>query len=230
MQADLASAASWYQSPLGAGALLAIIAAALTVIATRILDSRRLRQEARERQREREEETRLRREALLMAFYGEVRAVRNFLWSTAERCRWCIELNQEPEIKSFSVPDAVFRSQAGNLGDLGDSMLVASIVEVYSVVQTMSQSAAQIERDNGPALEVVRFLQDLPSGLEAIINLEAWLRKHTKHQREFSPTVNRAEFAAEYARELRTLDDLPRRVQDYRNRVAERLAGGSTEE
>ncbi len=106
-------AINWYQSPLGVGALLAIITAALAFAATRIHDSIRRRHESRDRQAREEDMRRLRREAMLISFFGEVQTMRNYIWSAAQRCRWCLELSQEPEIQSFRVPDDVFRAHAG---------------------------------------------------------------------------------------------------------------------
>ena len=163
----------------------------------------------------------LRCDAMLISFYGEVQTIRNYLWSAAERCRWCLELGQEPEIQSFRVPDDVFRAHAGSLGEIGDSRLVSRLVEVYAIARSVTETATQLEhmRSHRTA-EVIRFLGNLAASLGATIYVDAWLREQTEKHREVSDRINRKEFEEHYGEQLATLDGLQRETESYRQRVA----------
>jgi hypothetical protein len=212
-------------------ATLSVLAAAIAFIFNQFNEAFRRRHEQRRLARERDEQKRSRREALLLAFYGEVKTLENFLWMEAERNRLCLSHELHPEIRGFKAPNRIFQANASSLGELGDSRLVAGLVTLYSMAENVSADAAVIEAltERDPLREY-RYLGNLGSCLGSAVNLHAWLRQVTKDYTTGLPDViSGSDFEAEHGDHLRTAEGLLRVKEELLHEIRAAASEGSEE-
>lgn len=190
-------------------ALISVLAAALTFATNQVHEIFRRRHEQKELAQEREEAKRLRREALLIAFYGEINTITNFLRMEAERGRVCLVHGLAPEIRSIKLPNHVFHATASNLGELGDSKLVARLVTFYSIADSVNEEARVIEDLAGRnRLKEYKYLSNLSACLGTAVYLHAQLEKATEQFRVAPSILNRAEFEVAHGDHLKTVEGL----------------------
>ena len=190
-------------------AMLALLAAALTFATNQIHEIMRRRLDQRSLARERAEQKRLRREALLIAFHGEIRTLENFVWTEAERARQCLKHDIPLEVRHFRVPSHVYQANTNSLGEIGDSRLVAGIVELYSIAENVSEEARVIvgasEQDK---VRDYRYVDNLANCLGSAVHLHAWLRVATKEFESVPDQISRLDLELAHGEHLQTIDEL----------------------
>lgn len=197
------------------GAMLALLGAALTFAATQFTEARRRKHEAARLERERAETKRLRREALLIVFYGEVSTLDNFLWMEAERGLTCVRRGFPIEVRPFRIPRDIFDANASSLGDLGDSHLVEGLVTLYAIAEYVQAQARELaSREPKTDVASLRYLQDLASHLGSVVHTHAWLREQTKSLRAVPSRIDRQTFDAEHGEHLVTAERLTAAVEE----------------
>lgn len=146
---------------------------------------------------------------MLVALYGEIKTLDNFLWMESSRGKACLESGIPLEIQSFRIPRDIFDANNAALGELRDIRLVAHLVELYAIAEHTNEKARQLETGNGEVnFKSLRYLQDLANCLGSAVICHAWLKKHTSHIKELDDQADPSSFQQEHQNHLNVADGL----------------------
>ncbi len=189
-------------------AMIAVLTAALTFIVAQVSDVIRHRRDRKLALKDRDDARRVRREALLIAFFGEIQTLDNFLNMEAERACKCLEADIPLEIRAFRVPRDVFAANTSCLGELGDSTLVANLVTLYAMVEDTNTRAARLEGKGEHSVESMLYLRGLSSCLGFAVHVHARLEGNTAKFRDVPDQVDQSKLKRSHREHLNAAERL----------------------
>jgi len=150
----------WYESPLAAAFVGVLLGFLVSQLGTELL-----------RRRER----RIREESLMVAFRGEIKAIRASLRGLMRRWKSDLSLDLPPVKYKVVIPRTVFSANVHALGELRSAILVEQIVELYKGYDRIDDAK---RRSNVDDLAYARLVSEQ---FYKTVSVDMKLRQLTKH-------------------------------------------------
>lgn len=182
VSSEEANTSQGYWVPIIIGVVVGIVVAAISTTLSFVATQYGLKKE---RDKNRKEQA----ESLKVAFWGEINSIRLLLGKPARDVFRAWQEGRTLQRYILDCPKAIFKANAGQLGDLRDSQLVRHLVNFYSYVEVWEAKGKSIQGGDTSPIAFIDYVILLVSILDLSVNLDMRLSKATKHLEGDQPSV-----------------------------------------